>query len=158
MSSKNLIESVTPGKYVVAVSGGVDSIVLLHALKDLPELKLLVVHVNHGIRPENQTKLDENLIRDLCNKWNIEFDLVKLELGTTASEELARNKRHQYLQQVLKSKNYNKIITAHHMDDVVETIIINLLRGTGRKGLSSLKNDEVYLRPLINTSNSSVKM
>lgn len=157
MSFDSLKINVQPGKYIVAVSGGVDSITLLHLLKDIPDIKLLVVHINHGIRPADQSKLDEDLIISLCQEWNIELDLAKLELGADASEDLARNKRHEYLQQALKGRHYNKIITAHHKDDVIETMIINLLRGTGRKGLSSLKDDEIYKRPLINFSKEEIK-
>jgi len=148
---------VEPGKYVVAVSGGIDSVVLLHLLTDLPDVELLVAHVNHGIRSDEETSKDENLVKSLCEGWNIKFASTNLNLGSSASEDLARAKRHEYLKQLLRDNSYNKIITAHHKDDVVETMIINLLRGTGRKGLSSLKNDDTYLRPLIEFSKEDIK-
>jgi tRNA(Ile)-lysidine synthetase-like protein len=153
MSLKLQIE---PGKYVVAVSGGVDSMVLLKLLSETAGLELVVVHINHGIRPDDQTQQDENLVRNFAKDLGVELVVERLELGQHASEDLARTRRHEVLRHVLKSKSYNKIITAHHKDDVIETMIINLLRGTGRKGLSSLKNDQTYLRPLLELSKQEI--
>jgi tRNA(Ile)-lysidine synthase len=118
---------------------------------------LLVAHVNHGIRSAEETGKDEQLVKSLCHDWGLAFASTNLNLGSQAREDLARTKRHEYLRKLLRESCYNKIITAHHKDDVVETMIINLLRGTGRKGLSSLKNDETYLRPLIAASKDDVR-
>ncbi len=74
---------------------------------------------------------------------------VRAELGPNASEEVARKARYDFLGALVKKYQANAIITAHHQDDVIETSIINLLRGTGRHGLTSLKSRQGMLRPLL---------
>jgi tRNA(Ile)-lysidine synthase len=116
-----------PGKYVVAVSGGVDSVVLLDHLAGHPEYELVVAHFDHGIRDDSRE--DEAFVRSLAEKYNVPFESKREDLGKQASEELARDRRYAFLRSVA-GKHNAQIITAHHADDAVETIAINLLRGT----------------------------
>ncbi len=139
-----------PGIYVVAVSGGVDSVVLLDLLAGVPNLKLLVAHFDHGIRPES--KLDRQLAQKLARGYGLPFIYDEGRLGPGTSEEKARNARYAFLHKVRRTAGAKALITAHHQDDLIETAIINMLRGTGRKGLSSLRSQEKVIRPLLGVS------
>lgn len=138
------------GRYVVAVSGGVDSMALLHKLAHTPGMKLTVAHLDHGIRPDSAE--DRRLVQRVSEKYKLPFVFHEAKLGTGASEATARKARYDFLRQVAKASGASAIITAHHQDDVLETIILNLLRGTGRKGLSSLQSTAELKRPLLNTT------
>ena len=131
-------------RYVVAVSGGVDSVVLLDSLHRHHAQDIVVAHVDHGIRPESGE--DMVFVRELAAKYDIPFESIQLELGAQASEEVARHARYTFLRD-MKKKYHGHIVTAHHADDVVETVAINLLRGTGWRGLAVFGADDIY-RPL----------
>jgi tRNA(Ile)-lysidine synthase len=139
-----------PGKYVVAVSGGVDSVVLLDLLASqlpTPSSQLIVAHYDHGIRSDSAK--DQKFVAKLAKQYGLEFYTAEGELGSVASEELAREKRYEFLRKVKNQTKSDAIITAHHQDDLVETAIINIIRGTGRKGLSALKSTKEIKRPLL---------
>ena len=136
-----------PGTYVLAVSGGVDSVVLLDILSKQKELDIVVAHFDHGIRSESA--LDAEFVEALAHKYGYEFETERVELGPDASEEVARNYRYAFLRRVAAEHHAIAIITAHHQDDVIETSMINLLRGTGRSGLNSLKDTKELVRPLL---------
>jgi len=139
--------SVQPGRYVVAVSGGVDSMVLLQLLSQQPSLELIVAHFEHGIRPESDQ--DRLLVQAAAQRLGLPFYYEHGQLGAQASEALAREARYRFLTKIKRQTGAQALITAHHQDDLMETIIINLLRGTGRKGLSSLASTEQIVRPLL---------
>jgi len=139
------------GRYVVAVSGGVDSMVLLDVLRQRPDLQLTVAHFDHGIRSDSAT--DRKLIQDVTRRHKLPFVYDAGRLGAGASEAGARQARYKFLRTVKTQTGAQAIITAHHLDDAVETAIHNLMRGTGRKGLTSLHGikqgyDDV-VRPLL---------
>lgn len=136
-----------PGKYVVAVSGGVDSVVLLDLLTKQKNLELAVAHFDHGIR-ENSTE-DRVFVEKLAAKYGLGFFYEEGNLGSKASEALAREKRYEFLNKIKDKIKAKAVITAHHEDDLLETVVINLLRGSGRKGLSSLQSRTGLLRPLL---------
>jgi len=138
---------VPPGKYIIAVSGGVDSVVLLDVLSKLPELELVVAHFDHGIRSDSQA--DKQLVEALSQKYNLPFEAGHGHLGRSATEERARQARYNFLRKVRKKNKADAIVTAHHQDDALETLAFNVLRGTKRKGASSLKKSEEILRPLL---------
>lgn len=135
------------GTYIIAVSGGVDSVVLLDVLSKLPGLTLVVAHVDHGIRPESNN--DARFVEEIAGSHGYHYESIRLELGPQASEEQARTARYLFLRQVQQKYFADAIITAHHQDDVVETAILNMLRGTGRRGLSSLESKDGLIRPLL---------
>ena len=135
------------GSYVVAVSGGVDSVVLLNLLTEIPGLGLIVAHFDHGIR-YNSTE-DRLLVERIAAENNLPFVYAEGKLGKKVSEDTARRARYDFLHKVLASTNSKAIITAHHQDDLLETAIFNISRGTGRKGLTSLTSTPTILRPLI---------
>ncbi len=144
------------GKYVVAVSGGVDSMVLLNMLtvNKLSNTELIVAHFDHGIRSDSHQ--DRKLVEETARRYGLVFETAKARLGPSASEEAARTARYEFLESVRQRYRADAIVTAHHQDDVLETIIINLLRGTGRKGLSSLTSNQKLIRPLLNDTKQAL--
>jgi tRNA(Ile)-lysidine synthase len=146
---------VQPGKYIVAVSGGIDSVALLNILAKQKELQLVVAHFDHGIRKDSGA--DRQLVQDLAEKYGLPFEYAEGNLGSGTSEALAREVRYKFLRAVKKRHGAAAIITAHHQDDLIETAIINMLRGTGRKGLSSLGSSQDLLRPLLNSRKTDLR-
>lgn len=160
------------GKYVVAVSGGVDSVALLDLLVkqaksqepraqssknsqlSAKDFELVVAHFDHGIRSDS--KEDRKLVANLSQKYNLPFEFNEGKLGKDASEEQARRARYEFLQQIRKKHNAKAIITAHHQDDLIETALINLMRGTFRKGLTSLGSTNHLIRPLLSFSKKTL--
>ncbi len=143
------------GKYVVAVSGGVDSVVLLDVLSKIPNLQLIVAHFDHGMR-EGSVE-DRKFVANLARKYRLPFEFGEGKLGPDASEEIARKVRYLFLYDTREKYGAKAVITAHHQDDAIETVILNLLRGTGRKGLSSLQNKGTLLRPLLDWTKEDIK-
>lgn len=129
-------------KLILAVSGGVDSMVLLAMYK---QADIVVVHVDHGTRKSSAE--DADFVRQKCQELGVKFYEAKLELGEGVSEELARKKRYEFLK-TIQEKEGGTICTAHHLDDVLESIAINLIRGTGWRGLTPFYGDEL-VRPFI---------
>ena len=137
-------------RYVVAVSGGVDSVVLLHMLAQ-SSADIVVAHFDHGIRPESAD--DAAFVAKLARTYNLPFKMAREELGPDASEEHARNRRYTFLKSVAEPLGAH-IVTAHHADDVIETVAINTTRGTGWRGLSVM--DSGIVRPLLDTSKQEI--
>ncbi len=145
---------VPKGKYILAVSGGVDSMTLLHLLADKPGIELIVAHFDHGIRADSAK--DEALVRSTARSYGLVYEAGKGSLGASASEATAREARYGFLNQLLIKHEAKAIITAHHQDDLIETVMINLIRGTGRLGLSSMASNKRILRPLLSTPKTEV--
>ena len=101
-------------KYVVAVSGGVDSVVLLHMLAHRPDIELVVAHFDHGIR--DYSVADAQFVKELADSYGLPFESRREKLGKQASEDLARSRRYAFLRSVA-DKHQAKIMTAHHADD-----------------------------------------
>lgn len=146
--------NLNPGVYVVAVSGGVDSMVLLDLLADQGQAKLIVAHFDHGIRDDSES--DRLFVQKKAKAYGLPFIYDTGHLGKGVSEEKARDARYAFLRSVQGASGARAIITAHHEDDVLETAIINLMRGTGRKGLSSLQSTQNLYRPLLGTSKQGI--
>ena len=138
--------------YVVAVSGGVDSITLLHVLAKNKIDGLVVAHFDHGIRSDSSD--DAEFVGRIAKQYNIPFEMKREELGPQTSEAFARERRYLFLRSVAK-KYQAKIITAHHADDVVETVILNFKRGTGWRGLAVLDSSDI-IRPFLNFTKAEI--
>ena len=133
-------------KQLLAVSGGVDSMAMLHfACQNFPADELIVAHFDHGIR-ENSTD-DANFVRQKAAEYGTQFCLGRALLGPNASEAAARAARYGFLRNLAAECNA-QIWTAHHLDDLVESIAINFLRGTGWRGLVALDSVDIY-RPFL---------
>ena len=139
--------AIEPGKYVVAVSGGVDSMVLLDLLVKQKNIELVVAHFDHGIRIESG--VDREFVQEEARRHGLAFAFAEGRLGPKASEDMARKARYTFLGKIKAEHGAKQIITAHHQDDVIETVLLNILRGTGRKGIASLGSTEEILRPLL---------
>lgn len=145
-----------PGKYVVAVSGGVDSMVLLDMLSRQPQLELVVAHFNHGIRGAAADR-DEALVAERARHYNLPYTSDRAMLGTTASEADARVSRYEFLLRAKRESQARAIVLAHHQDDIIETMLINLIRGTGWRGLCSLRTHEIIVRPLLQYDKAAIR-
>lgn len=148
------IETLPVGTYIVAVSGGVDSVVLLDLLRQQPGLDLIVAHVNHGIRDDDALR-DAEFVGRLAAEYGLPFELHTAQLGQKASEESARRVRYDFLRLICK-KYKAPLVTAHHQDDLIETMIINLLRGTSWRGLCSLRSSASVRRPFLQTAKHDI--
>jgi tRNA(Ile)-lysidine synthase len=164
LKATNLIE---PGeKVLVAVSGGLDSVALLHLLNKLRgemEIVLEVVHVHHGLRGA-EADADLQFTRDLAEKLNLPFHFRRVETRMHAKthrlslEESARNLRYQAFDEILKEAGATKLATAHTADDQAETILDHLLRGsgvTGLRGMTPIRGP--YIRPLLQFSREELE-
>ncbi len=147
-----------PMKYIVAVSGGLDSVVLLHMMDTLhrhgSDLALVVAHVDHGMRHDSD--VDAWHVAALARKYGWPLEVKRLSLAKGASEEVARKARYEFLEEVRQRHGADGIATAHHADDLVETIALNIGRGTGWRGLASLRSSIQRYRPLLGVSKASL--
>lgn len=164
IKTNNLIED--GDSIVVGVSGGPDSITLLDVLLKLQKeinFNIVVAHVNHMIR--NEAIDDEKYVENYCKHRNIPFYAKRIEVEKIAkeqkigTEEAGRNLRYEFFNEVLEKSNSNKIATAHTKNDNVETVLMNIIRGSGTKGLKGIEviRDSKYIRPLIEISRNEIE-
>ena len=132
-------------KKILAVSGGVDSMVMLDLFVKNHPNEVIVAHFNHGTR--ETADLDEEFVKKCCQKYGVLCISKKEYLGEEVSEGVARERRYNFLYHVA-NKYHGRVQTAHHEDDLIESIVINFIRGTGWRGLTPLNNERVD-RPLV---------
>jgi tRNA(Ile)-lysidine synthase len=131
-------------RYLIAVSGGRDSVALLHALVDLGYKKLVICHLDHQLRGKS-SDADARFVEKLAAKYDVDVVLGSTKVSALAAkkklsiETAARTARYEFFAQVAKRKRCRTIFLAHHADDLVETFLINLFRGAGTAGLSSMR-------------------
>jgi tRNA(Ile)-lysidine synthase len=134
----------------VAVSGGPDSVALLHLLvaARLPNVGLIVAHADHGIHPESARVADR--VAALAARHALPFELGRLELGPGTSETTARSHRYAWLEGVRLAHGADAILTAHHADDQAETVLMRLLAGSAPAGLAAMQTRSGRIvRPLL---------
>lgn len=142
-----------PGKYLLAVSGGIDSMVLLDLLAGSKhKYQLEVGFIDHGWR--NVSK-ELDLVRRRASEYGLRLHEASLSL-TNQSEAAARHGRYRALEKMRVKCGAQSVITAHHADDQVETVVLNLLRGTGRKGLEGMQPTSKIARPLLNLGRGDI--
>lgn len=150
------------GKLLVAVSGGIDSMVLLHLCHQIG-LECVVAHCNFHLREEesNQDQLFvEKVCRELCLPYFVrEFDTTSYAEQHKLSIQLAARKlRYDWFDELLQKEHIDYLLTAHHLDDAAETFLINFTRGTGIKGLLGIPEKNEYVRrPLLPFSRQEIK-
>ena len=153
-------------KSVIGVSGGPDSICLLHLLNNLTntlKITIYVAHINHSIR--EVADMETKYVQDFCKKIGVECFVKKEDILSLAkkqkkgTEEVGRQVRYSFFDEILEKTNSNKIATAHNSNDRAETVILNILRGSGISGLKGIEaiRDQKYIRPLINTDRESIE-
>ncbi len=156
-------------KILIALSGGPDSVFLLHFLLYLKEkyhLKLFVSHLNHMIRGK-EAERDAHFAQRLAKEHDLPFEIQKIDVPDYAKkhslslEEAARIKRYEFLLNISKKYNLSKVAIAHTLNDFIETFFIRLIRGTGLSGLESIpirrKEDNIeIIRPLLKTSKEDI--
>ncbi|MDO5519223.1 MAG: tRNA lysidine(34) synthetase TilS [bacterium] len=145
-------------RVVIGVSGGADSVCLLlvlQELKNLYDLELFVVHINHGLRGEEAMR-DENYVKMLCESLGVSCHVVLVDVNgyvkrhKCSTEEAGRILRYEAFQKECREKQCNKIAIAHNKNDVAETVLLNLARGTGVRGLVGIEPVRDFLiRPLL---------
>jgi len=152
---------------VVGLSGGADSVALLYVLLEMQLINKLknifAVHINHNLRDEEANK-DENFTKELCEKLGIPLKIFSENVKELAKkenigiEEAGRNIRYARMEEARFFFNANKIATGHHSDDVAETVLMNLCRGSGLKGLCGIPpTQKNIIRPLIEVSRKEIE-
>ena len=144
-------------KLVVAVSGGVDSVSLLHLLsqlKDFYNWQLVVAHFDHKTRADSYK--DAELVASLAEAYGYPYYLQKYS-GSSSSEASLRKARYDFLENLLVELNYDYLLTAHHNNDRIETAIFNTIRGADRDGMTSLRPRRGNIvRPLLSTTKAEI--
>jgi tRNA(Ile)-lysidine synthase len=156
--------------HLVAVSGGIDSMVLWHLLRVAGFRKLLVVHVDHGLRGDESTK-DADFVAATAAEWGDEFETRQVAVAAEAKrqkqslETMARDLRYRALAAVARERDCPRVFLAHHADDRIETALMHLFRGTGSRGLAGMSEESVrrvdgidltLIRPLLGVDRSAI--
>jgi tRNA(Ile)-lysidine synthase len=145
IQNKNFRRQFSPDRqYLIAVSGGRDSVALLHWLIDCGYKKLIVCHLNHQLRGR-ASSADARFVEKLAGKYHIDLAIESANVRAIAVkkklsiETAGREARYKFFASVAKQTKCSSIFLAHHADDVVETFLINLFRGSGRTGLAAMR-------------------
>lgn len=162
---KDYIEStgiVQPNdRLLLAVSGGVDSMVMLSLFQSLPYY-FEVAHMNFGLRAE-ESDADQRFVEEYCLSNNIILHTHKVNTSSYVEQEkvsiqmAARSLRYTWFEELKNKQKLNKLATAHHSDDSIETIFINLIRGTGISGLKGIVSNEIAIRPILCFNREEIK-
>ena len=163
---KSGMESMLSSGVLIGLSGGADSVFLLHFLRKYLEnkdAKISAVHINHLLRGDEALR-DEEFSRSICEKLGVEFSSVRVNVASLAKdlslgiEECARNVRYEHFQKIITGRNdINNIAVAHNSTDNAETIILNMLRGAGSRGCAGIPpiRDNIC-RPILCVSKAEI--
>jgi tRNA(Ile)-lysidine synthase len=159
-------------RLLVAVSGGIDSVALVHALLEIAgrkRLKLLIGHVNHGLRG-SESEADQRAVSELADRLGLPFEarrvdpeLQRMDQSSRARptlQEAARTLRYQALREMADETECQRLATAHNADDQAETVLLRLLRGSGPDGLAGIPQcspDGFVVRPMLQVSRQEVE-
>lgn len=159
IQQNNLANSGTP--ILIACSGGVDSMVLCNVLLKL-NYKISIAHCNFQLR-ENESDEDELFVTAFAKQNNIPFYVIKFDTKAfknnknISTQMAARTLRYEWFEKIRKENNYHRIATAHHLDDQIETILLNFTKGTGIKGLTAMQPKNGYIiRPFLEISKQQI--
>lgn len=173
MIKKRILETITKynliepnEKIICGISGGPDSICMLDILRQLKEeihFEIIVCHVNHLIREEATS--DEEYVINYCQKNKIKCYVKRIDVKKYANnkkqgtEEAGRNVRYEFFEEILKKEKANKIAIAHNKNDKIETILMNVLRGSGVSGLKGIEpiRENKYIRPLLEIERTDIE-
>lgn len=154
-------------RVLIALSGGPDSICLLHilnSLKDKLNIKIFAAHVNHCLRADEADR-DEEYARKFCEDLGIDFYVKKIDIDRVSRErkistEMAgREERYRFFDELKASLNIEKIAIAHNANDQAETLIMRIARGTGIDGLVGIRpvRDKIYIRPILSLTRVEIE-
>ena len=143
---------------VLATSGGPDSMCLLNLIKQNTNLKIICAHVNHKLREESEE--EAIMVKDYCTSNNITYEYFEITNYKGNIENYAREKRYEFFEKILKKYNSKYLLTAHHGDDLIETILMKIIRGNldnlvGFKKITKRENYYIY-RPLITKTKEDI--
>lgn len=154
-------------RVLAAVSGGADSVCMLHILSSLKKelnIEIFCAHLNHGLRGDAADS-DERFVSELCKKLKIKFFSKRVNVAEIATEnkqtveEAGRNARYKFFAEICEKHKINKTATAHNKNDNAETVLMRVLRGTGTDGLGGIPyvREDGVIRPLINVSRKEIE-
>jgi len=148
---------------IVAVSGGIDSVCLCHLLH-LSGYSFAIAHCNFGLRGR-ESDLDEEFVKELAERYKVPFFVKSFDTTGFAEQNrisiqmAARSLRYQWFEELLSLHKADKVLTAHHRNDSIETFFLNLTRGTGIAGLHGIQaRADIYARPLLFTTREEIKI
>ena len=157
--SNNLF-SIKKDKIILAISAGADSVCLFHMFRSFG-VNMELAHCNFKLR-DNHSDEDEDFIKNLGNKYEIKFHIKSFETASYAKKNnlsiqmAARQLRYNWFNSLLINRNANYIATAHHKDDSIETFFINLIRGSGIRGLVGIKQTDKIIRPFLSIEKNQI--
>lgn len=163
MLTKDMIKYINdlPDKYiVVGVSSGPDSMALLHMLQTCTNKVIVCTHINHNIRSSSTE--EEQYLKDYCKNNNIIFESTKIDKYTMSNfENEARNKRYAFYEKILKKYQSSHLFLAHHGDDLIETVLMKIMRGSNLEGYAGIKtfsilNNYTIVRPLLHLTKEDI--
>ncbi|MEP6603580.1 MAG: tRNA lysidine(34) synthetase TilS [Spartobacteria bacterium] len=170
LEARRLRDFPPTARYLIGVSGGRDSVALLHSLVDLGYKQLVVCHLNHQLRGRS-SDADARFVEKLATKYDVDLATGSTNIRALAAkkkmsiETAARDARYSFFAKVAKQKRCHTIFLAHHADDLVETFLINLFRGAGNAGLAGMREvakreiddvDLTIVRPLLSVWRSDI--
>lgn len=155
------IKPLLPNKFCIAFSGGMDSTVLLHVMKNIIDEKsqIRAIHINHNI--VDNSKVWTKTCKSICKNFGIDIEIISLEVTHNGYglEAAARDERYEKLKEKLYENEY--LLTAHHEEDQMETVFLRMARGTGLDGLQGINEkysfgEGIIFRPMLEVSKTSV--
>ncbi|MFC3159577.1 tRNA(Ile)-lysidine synthase [Chryseobacterium arachidis] len=159
---ENLVHSSENHNYLLAVSGGADSMVLAYLFRQLQDFgyPFQIAHINYKLRGKD-SDLDQKVVQNFCEKNHIKFHLYEVSDRDQKPENSiqlwARELRYRFFKQIQKQENLEFLVTAHHLNDQLETFIINLSKAAGINGLSGIPaNDNHIVRPLLHFTKEEI--
>lgn len=163
---ENLVRQPQKHTYLIAVSGGADSMVLASLFQDLREhiqdkkFNIQIAHVNYKLRGED-SDLDQKIVQNFCEKNHIKFHLYEVSGKDNKPENSiqlwARELRYNFFKKIQEQEKLDFLVTAHHLNDQLETFIINLSKAAGINGLSGIpSSNNNILRPLLSFSKNEI--
>ncbi|WP_316931202.1 tRNA lysidine(34) synthetase TilS [Chryseobacterium sp. P1-3] len=163
---ENLIHQPEKQTYLLAVSGGADSMVLASLFQGLridsrgTEYDFQIAHINYKLR-DKDSDLDQKVVQDFCEKNHVKFHLYEVsgkdQKPKNSIQLWARELRYRFFKEIQQKEKLKYLVTAHHLNDQLETFLINLSKASGIKGLSGIPSrDHHILRPLLNFSKEEI--
>lgn len=150
-------------RLLLAVSGGMDSVAMMHLFKSLGEVELGIAHIHHGLRGEEADE-DMRFVQRLAEKHQIPFYCQKVDVKKFARqnkmsiEEAARILRYKALEEIAKKHNFQKVALGHTLNDQAETVLYHILRGSGLPGFAGIpRTRDFYIRPLLEITRQEIE-